>query len=303
MDWHVSNSDINHLISRPTSRCCAYCKRIFEVKLKPMKAIIAGTDFTPSSQNACRYAALLALKLNCKLTIFNLFQAPVLHSNSGLYGISYMSVKKTSEKQVDEFIKDLVKEFPSLKISALTTTGAFEEELEVFVARHKVAAVVMGLQAKDRISRFIYGSHGVKVAGKINAPVIIVPERYKDHRLETILLAVDNAEKLKNSSLKLLEAFSTNTQSQVKLLHVRTPEEVLSPRETSFVKINKSPVEVKVVRSKTIENGIRNFCSDKQTDLVTVISKKHSVLYNLFNESVTKRVCFTANVPVLAIHE
>ncbi|WP_317897715.1 universal stress protein [Aurantibacillus circumpalustris] len=268
-----------------------------------MKTIIAGTDFSSSSQNACRYAALLALKLNCKLTVFNLFQAPVLHSNSGLYGISYLSVKKTSEKQMEEFVSKLVKNFPSLKINAFTTSGAFEEELEVFIARHQVQAVVMGLQTKNRISKFIYGSHGVKLAGKIEAPVIIVPESYKDHRLETLLLAVDNAEKLSNSPLKILETFAKNTQSQVKLLHVRTPDEVLNPRESSFVKINKSQIKVEVMKSKTIENGIKNFCREREADLVAIISKKHSVLYNLFNESTTKRVSFAAHIPVLAIHE
>jgi len=268
-----------------------------------MKTIIAGTDFTPSSQNACRYAALLALKLNCKLTVFNLFQAPVLHSNSGLYGISYAAVRKTSEKKVEEVIAKLNKEFPALKIHALTTSGAFEDEMEILISRHHIAAVVMGLQTKDRISRFIYGSQGVKIAGKIDAPVIIVPESYKDHRIGTLLLAVDNAEKLRASPLKSIEGLVKSLQAQVKLLHVRTPEELLNVKETSFIKINKKPIEVNIIKSKAIETGIRNYCRENKSDLIAIISKKHSVFYNLFNESVTKRVSFAAKVPVLAIHE
>lgn len=268
-----------------------------------MKTIIAGTDFSPSSLNACKYAALLAQKLQCKLMIFNLFQAPVLHSNSGLYGISYASVKKTSENEVAEVAQNLSKDFPSLKIDTFATTGGFEEELGVFIARHHIAAVVMGLEAKDKVSKFIWGSHGVSIAGKIDAPVILVPQKYKDHRLETMLIAVDNSDKLKTTSLKKVELLAKGMQAQVNLLHVRTPEEVINPAKAVTVKVNKQKLDVEVQKGKTIEDGIRFFCRDNEIDLVTIISRKHSVFYNLFNESVTKRVAFASKVPVMSIHE
>lgn len=268
-----------------------------------MKTIIAGTDFTPSSLNACNYAALLAQKLQCKLVIFNLFQAPILHSNSGLYGISYMSVKKTSEKNSEEIVQQLLKAFPSLKIDTLVTTGGFEEELETFTRRHQIQAVVMGLEAKNRISKFIWGSHGVSIAGKLNAPAIIVPELYKEHRINTMLVAVDNADKLKSTSLKEINLFAKIAQMQVSLLHVRTPDELILPSREVVVKINKQKLAVEVQKSKSIENGIRFYCRDREIDLVTIISRKHSVFYNLFNESVTKRVAFASKVPVMSIHE
>lgn len=268
-----------------------------------MKTIIAGTDFSPSSVNACKYAALLAQKLQCKLMIFNLFQAPVLHSNSGLYGISYASVKNTSEKKVAEVAQQLSKDFPSLNVATFATTGGFEEEIETFIARHHIAAVVMGLETKDKISKFIWGSHGVSIAGKIDAPVILVPQEYKNHKLETMLIAVDNSDKLKATSLKEIEVLAKGMQAHVKLLHVRTPAEVFNPAKTVTVKINKQKVELDVQKGKTIEDGIRFFCRDNEIDLVTIISRKHSVFYNLFNESVTKRVAFVSRVPVMSIHE
>lgn len=268
-----------------------------------MKTIIAGTDFTPSSVNACRYAALLAQKLNCKLVIFNLFQAPVLHSNSGLYGISYSSVKKTSEQSTEKLVQELSGLFPSLKISPFSTGGSFEYELEIFTSRHRIEAVVMGLEAKTRISKFIWGSHGVNIIGKINAPVIIVPEKYRDHRLETILLAVENVDKLSTPSFKEVEKFMKVSQTNLKLLHVRTPEEVIGLGKTTFLKVNKTKQEVAQQKARTIEDGIKWYCRDQEVDLVAIISRKHSVFYNLFNESVTKRVAFSAKVPVMAIHE
>jgi len=268
-----------------------------------MKTIIAGTDFTPSSLNACHYAALLAQKLKCKLVIFNLFEAPILHSNSGLYGISFSAVKKTSEKSTQDLVERLHKQFPTVKIQALVASGSFKEELENFIGKHQVEAVVMGLEAKGRISKYIWGSHGVDIAGKINAPAIIVPEKYREHHIGNFLVAMDSVEKLRSTSLKKVEQLLKATKGSVKFLHVRTPDEVLTSAKDLSVKINNNKTEVETQKSRTIEEGIRFFCRDNAIDLVTIISRQHSVFYNLFRESITKKVAFSAKVPVMAIHE
>ncbi|MFL5754097.1 MAG: universal stress protein [Bacteroidia bacterium] len=267
-----------------------------------MKTIIAGTDFSPSSINACRYAAMLAKKLNCKLTIFNMFEAPVIHSNVGLYGITYNSEKNLSEHKTAKLTKDLQESFPSVKISWFATSGALKAELEEFTEKHQVEAAVMGLEAKNRISKFIYGSHGVNIAGKIDCPVIIVPEKYKKHKLSTVLLAVDNNEKLVKSSLNVFEKFIKQAKAGLTLLHVRTANEIFEPVSNTLT-INGKKFPIRLIKANEVQDGIRKYCFTADTDMVTIISKKHSIFYNFFIESNTKKVAFVAKVPVMAIHE
>lgn len=266
-----------------------------------MKTIIAGTDFTPSSINACKYAALLAQKLNCKLTIFNMFEAPIIHSNTGLYGISYTSVRKDSQAKTQKLVALLSKLFPKLKIDLFVTSGAFSDELNTFSASHYVEAAVMGLETKTKFSKFIYGSHGVDIAGKIDAPVIIVPENYKTHKLSSVLLAVDNNEKLLKSSLEDFEIFLSKSKSKVHLLHVRTEDEIFEPVVTAL-KINGKKRNIEVIKAADIQDGIKKYCRQGDIDLIAIISRKHSLFYNLFVESNTKKVAFAAKVPVLSIH-
>jgi nucleotide-binding universal stress UspA family protein len=267
-----------------------------------MKTIIAGTDFTSCSVNAGRYAALLATKLNCKLTLFNLFEAPVMHSNSGLFGISYSSQKKESEQKALKLLNDLRKEFPKIKIEYFVTSGSFKEELENFNTKHLIEAAVMGLKTKDKISKFIYGSHGVNLAGKINAPVIIVPENYKIHKISKILLAVDNNEKLKKSPLLGLERIARQLKAIVKPLYVRTQDELLNPIQKSIA-LNGKDLKINIIEAIDVQDGIKKYCRDSNIDLVTIISKSHSALFNLFSESNTKKIAYITKVPVMAIHE
>lgn len=267
-----------------------------------MKTIIAGTDFTSSSTNACRYAAFLAEKLNCKLILFNLFYEPMIHSNIGLFGISYENEKKRSEKKINKLISELKLSFPKINISQFVKSGSFSDELKDFSSAHQVEVAVMGLKTKDKISKFIYGSHGVDIAGKIEAPVIIVPERYKNHKLSEILLAVDNSEKLKKSTLRGFERLVKLTNSNVDLLYVRTPNELFIPVLQS-IKINNVKKEVDIVKSKNINDGINRYRKKKSADLIAIVSKQHSIIYNMFSESHTKKIAFDAKVPVMAIHE
>jgi nucleotide-binding universal stress UspA family protein len=267
-----------------------------------MKTIIAGTDFSSSSVNACKYACFLAQKLKCKLVLFNMFEAPILHSNVGLYGYSYASVKKNSEDKIEKLIKNLLKLFPDLVIETFVTIGGFKEELENFISSHHIEAAVMGLETKNKISKFIYGSHGIKIAGKINTPVIIVPQSYKKFHLSKLLLAVDNNEKLNQTSLKRLETFITVSKSRLNILHVRTEDEIFKPKINSIT-INDKQKKIEIIEALDIQDGIKKYCRIKKPDLIVLISKKHSAFYNFFNESATKKIAFVSKVPIMAIHQ
>ena len=267
-----------------------------------MKTIIAGTDFTPSSINACKYAALLAQKLYCKLTIFNLFDAPIIHSNVGLYGISYGAHKSTSRHNTNKLASELRKLFPKVKIESFTTSGGFKYELENFTAIHQIEAAVMGLEAKDKISKFIYGSHSIDIAGKIDCPVVIVPSKYKTHKLSKIVLTVDSNEKMHKPTLSGFEKFVEKSKIKLTLLHVRTEDEISDPVITT-AKINGKKLPIEILEAKDIQDGVKKYINIKEADMVAIISKKHSAFYNFFSESNTKKIAFVAKVPVMSIHE
>ncbi len=266
-----------------------------------MKTIIAATDFSASSLNACLYAATIAQKLNCKLTVFNLFDIPVVHSNSGLYFISYESVKKYSVDKMNKFIHKIKTAKHGLHIEPFIISGSFKSEIETFISKHNVEAVVMGLAAKTKVEKFIYGSHSTDIAGRIKAPVIIVPEKYKKHKLTSVLLSVDNNEKLYHTSLIALEKFTFDANTGIKVLSVRTEDELFTPKQQEL-KINRATLKINTIKSKNIEKGIVSFCRKNKTDLIAVISKHHSALYDLFAETHTKKIAFASKVPVMAIH-
>ncbi|MBS1638108.1 MAG: universal stress protein [Bacteroidetes bacterium] len=267
-----------------------------------MKTIIAGTDFTASSVNACRYAAMLAGKFGCKLMLFNLFEMPMVHSNSGLFIMTYDSERDRHERRMSGFIKRLERQFPKVQIENVVTTGSFKREINNLVKSHQIEAVIMGLASKTRINRYIYGSHSTDIAGTIKAPVIIVPETFKEHSLSYILLGVDNQEKLYKSGLRGFENFLRASKADLSLLHVRTPDELFAP-ETVKMKFNSRLYTTRIVEADDIQAGVASYVKEHDADMVAVISRRHSIFYNFFVESHTKKIAFSSRVPVMSIHE
>jgi nucleotide-binding universal stress UspA family protein len=267
-----------------------------------MRTLIACTDYTPSGNNACKYAASLAQKLKCKLVLFNIFTVPVVHSNSGLFFITAREQKRHSETKAEKLKALLEKEYKGIKIETFLSSGSFTDEIDTFISKHQIAAVVIGLSTKTKINRFIYGSHSTDIAGRITAPVIVVPDNYKKHKLSNVLLDVDNKEKLHQSSLSDFGGFVKTSKAKLKVLHVRTEDENFSS-DVNSVRINDKEQKIEVVKAKDLEEGTKKFCKKNNIDLIALISKKHSIFYDFYSERNTKKLAFASKIPVMAIHE
>ena len=267
-----------------------------------MQTIVAGTNFSKSSLNACAYAAMLADKYKYKLVLFNLLDVSWVHANSGLFLLETYRERRKNEHKIKKHFEALKAMFPKLEITTFVSEGSFKKEIKNFIEHHPVKLIVMGLTEKNRFYKSIYGSHGVNIAGKLNAPVIIVPEQFKIHTIKHVVLAVDNAEKLHLSSLKEFEFLIKSMRPKVSVLHCRTKDEIFEPVKKQ-VKLNNTNYKIEERTAKNLEKGIKDFNQENYIDLVVIVSRKHSLFYNLFAESNTSQVAFDAKVPVMAIHE
>jgi len=267
-----------------------------------MKTILTTTDFSASSLNACHYAAMLAVKFRCKLTILNLFDIPLVHSNSGLFFMSFQNTREDHGKNLKKLESSLHQQFPKLLIESIVSSGSLKNEVQSLIDTHEIIAVVMGLGTKEKLNRFLFGSHSTDLAGKIKSPVIIVPEKYKQHQLHSILLGVDNNEKLYHAKLEQFESFVKSSRVKLKLVHIRTEDEIFHPIQMEII-LNHKKQKIINVNAKNIQTGIVGHANNFDFDLIAIISKKHNVFYEMFSETNTKQIAFASNLPVMAIHE
>jgi nucleotide-binding universal stress UspA family protein len=265
--------------------------------LKNKGNILVGIDFTKSSENALNYAALLAERSNYDITLFHVFDTPVVHANSGAYFIEYASLKQNFTARLEQYKKNISEKYPLITIHVFTTFNSFKAEVEELVNKKKIQLLIVGLETKTKISKFIYGTTGVDIAGKINCPVIIVPEKYKHHNLSHIVLAIDNKHKQHAKEIKQVKKFAELFNCTINYLHVRTEDELV------IEKSKNKDLPMETINSKDFKTGISNYLKKHPQDLTVLISHQHNFLYHFFTESNTKEIAFQSKIPVMSVHD
>lgn len=270
--------------------------------MKSKKRILVGIDYTKSSENALNYALLLAKKSNASISLLHIFEFPLIHTNSGLYVVDYKLVKDRDLRKLEHVKSKALKKFPGANIECINTTDTIKSFVKDLAKKKKVDYVVMGLETKNKISKYIYGSTGVSLSSKIECPVIIVPEHYKKHELKHTCVAVDNKETIKKRTMQKVLDFTHAHKCDHHLVHIKTEDEFLMVYEKNPAKQNKR-WHIKTIEAKDFTTGVNNYAKNNKTDLVIVFSHSHSMLYNLFRETNTKHIAFESKIPVMSIHE
>jgi nucleotide-binding universal stress UspA family protein len=269
---------------------------------KTKKTILVGIDYSKSGDNALDYAVMMARKGNAKILLFHMYETPVIHTYSGAYFISYTEMQGYNKEKLEKYKEKFMLKHWNLEIETFATYKTFKNGVTDLIKSHKVHYVVLGLESKSRFSKFIYGTTGLDVAGKISCPVIIVPEKYKEHKLNKAVLALDNRKSVETKVMQKVDAFNKQFKIKKDIIHVKTENEFLFVSGKKAAALNKK-WKVNIVEASNFEQGIINYSKQNKIDLISLISHSHSLIYDLFNESNTKMIAFKSRIPIMSIHE
>jgi nucleotide-binding universal stress UspA family protein len=289
----MADFDQRHVLAAP---CNFVFNNIYHMSAKNKKTILVGIDYTRSSHNAARYAIEMAEKTGYPVTLFHAFDLPIVNTYSGVFFVSYRELHVSNLLKLNRYTKGLKEHYPTVNITCLSNTDSVKEEISKLAAGGNIFCAVLGLETKSKISKLIYGSTGIDLAGKVNCPVIIVPRSYNRHRLGTIAVAVDNRKTLNAAILRKVKELGKALKCSLKYVHVRTPEEIIPE------KMDIKGIKIDQVEASDLATGVAEYTRKNKTDLTVVISHSHSVLYKLFNQTHTVTLALRSKTPVLVIH-
>lgn len=262
-----------------------------------MKTILVGVDFTKSSENTINYAIEIAKRSEAKILLFHALTAPVIHTTSGLIFIDTKNLIKAEEKGMKDLQVQLSKKHPKVKVDIELTYDSIREKVEKLSKKNKISLAVLGLETKSKISKFIYGTSSVDLTGKIDCPIITVPERYKHHDTTKILIAIDNKESISSGLSKRIHSTINFIGAKVEFVHIKTEDEL------ELGEKNRHPFPVTNVKSSDFQTGITNYAKKSKADAIMLISHNYSAFHNLFVDSNSKKIILSSNIPVISIHK
>lgn len=276
-----------------------------------METMIITTDFSEDSTNAAKYAA----KLSGALGITSLI---LYHSYDNAPKDLDIPIDETGDTSIAHEASLLALEILMAEIKPLLSKDAKIElvandlplllGIERLYAQHKVRLVVSGTTGKSRIKTILMGSNTINLAEKCPAPLLIVPEDADFKHIEKIVFACAMEKVYQSTPVEDIHYFTKKLNANLMVLNVIREDKPAKPTMIPEQYILHKLIEdlnpsYHYTEEDEVSEGIMEFTDDEGADLVIAIPKRFGFFESLFRRSVTKKLAYHTEIPLLVLKE
>jgi nucleotide-binding universal stress UspA family protein len=288
--------------------------------------IMVPVDYSDCSRLACRYAAKIAKKSDNKLFLFHAFYSPafdLIELTGGLQTQQQLRADVTEKlienenEDIEKFIDSLYQypEFEPLSRDDVTfdiKAGLAKDEILNIANEIKPELVIMGTQGADKRTSSILGSITEVSIRRLKVPVLAIPEDYKfvgTHNLKRIVYLTDYDES-DFASIKKLMRFTKFLNLSIHCIHIGPnidKWEVLKMEglKDYFQKAyHKKSVECHILDNKPdLLQALDKYVLENNINIISLTHRKRSLLDKVMKSSMTKRIFYHTQIPLLVFHD
>lgn len=286
------------------------------VIMNQIDKILVPTDFSPTADNALRYAMWLASQLDADIHILHIV-FPVVEAidapgaMAAFVSEQIKTAKTMLQLQVDRVTTqvNIAHEYTILpNIDSDIRTGSVISQITDCVEEASVDLIVMGTQGEHSLLERILGSTSSAIVRRANCPVLVVPSQVQEEKLDVITYASDL------SGTEPFQIWETRNilaplNPALKMFHVCTPDEDPNSRKLQELKqfFTESefihPISFCTAKAEKsqIAAAINQYVKQQGTDLLIMFRPDRSLLEHLLHHSVTRDIVLSTEVPVLVI--
>lgn len=270
-----------------------------------MKPIIAPTDFSEISVNACHYASALAADLGTDLILVHVQPLPLVISDIPLPYENYEITLEEAGLKMNKLEAALQERLPApLRCSGQVLSGEFIHQMKGLIRDRQPLLVVMGKRGMGATETFFMGSHA-RAAVQLEWPLLVVPQNAVFHNIGNVVLACDLKKVMETVPFHLIHNFLNLFKAKLDILYISDNEEknpsLLSESKYIQNKLGSLNPEIHFVAHGNISAGLAGFILDHNSDLLLLVPKKHGVWNSLFHSSVTSQTLLHPIIPLLML--
>ncbi|WP_188050624.1 universal stress protein [Flavobacterium sp. GP15] len=275
------------------------------------KKILFPTDFSQASKNAFIYALQLADSIHAEVITLHVYQVPqanfvnaaeYLHE---IYDVTELSNFENYKDQVPA-LRDIAaaNNLSHIKISHVLLSGNLVQEIKKITTNEKFDFVVMGTKGGSSLEETFFGTNATKVMSDVNAVVLVIPKdcQYKPIQKMLFLTQYKNEDTLSfQIMLSLAETFNAavdclqivSKEKQNKANCMEEWKEMTKGKEVAFL----------TIEGEDTEGLILSFIESHTIDMIAMHVYHKTFFEKLFETSLSKKLAFHINIPVVAIPE
>lgn len=274
-----------------------------------MKKILVATDFSACAGNAMDYAMELAKFLHaevCALHAIGSMEGVFNNTYNALYIEDYHNNKRAALAAwaLTFSAKEGFKDIP---VTTTCEVGSLSSVITKYIDANPVELLVMGQMGSTGITD-LFGSSASGMVEKTKTPTLIVPLESRFSTKPVITLATDFSTDLSavdvNALNELILAFGSEKLNVVNILE--SPEwKTNEAGENSLRKLiaSSTTLEFQYIRESNPIDGIMNYITSSQTDILCLVKRHHNLVYRIFNTSTVNKVMTRSIKAILVLHE
>jgi nucleotide-binding universal stress UspA family protein len=274
-----------------------------------MKAILAATDFTPSSLTAVNYAANIAMATSTTLVLMHATHIPIVSDSFFDVTLTLGELEKSAKEQMEVLNKKLREKYgPELKLEKQVKIGFTTELIKELASKGHIEMVVLGIGHLDAFSQAVFGSTSTHLAGQINCPVLIIPDGKVFRPWKRLAFAFDQKPIHTGTGLRVIRHLAEAFHSQIDYVHVldenypQKDDSALKPVYKLFGETAPKLHYLHPVKGKTTD-VLLDWARRYKSSALIMISREHDLLWRLLNERTTTKMAFQTNLPLLVVAE
>jgi nucleotide-binding universal stress UspA family protein len=243
-----------------------------------MKKILVPVNFSAVSLNAAEYAAPIAKAFGAEIQLLHVYKdlvPPTIGPEPWTVTVSKTQVQ--SESQMNKEIEFLTRKY-LIKVNGEIRNGPKLDSINKAVEETKAGLMVMGLRS-DR--KKALHSATIKMIGKTDIPVLIVPEGTSFVPFKNIVLAVDFNEITDGSGFEPLFKVIKTFDASLRVIHVEKKgaetDASQMPGKLELGRIlGKLSYLYDYIENDDVEQGILDFVQNHPTDLLVMVAHQFS---------------------------
>ncbi len=289
-----------------------------------LRKILVPVDFSEPSQNAARYAVMLATKYNAQLKLLHVFNSPVVDmipftdvaSIQIDFDMNYQMLYNSAKERLLKFYGNL-REFANqmgfgdVQIGYTLREGYAAYGIIEVSKRYKPGIIVMGTKGEGYRSTELVGSVATEVSNGTHIPLLVIPEKAVLKGVDEVkrVLYITNFDESDNLSIRKLLKIVSPFQVELHCIHITDKPDspgikALMNSTKEYLSTVTSGISIicDIITGKETDKSVIEYIAVKQINLVALTSVKRNLLYKILNPSLAKRMIYQSDVPVLLFH-
>jgi nucleotide-binding universal stress UspA family protein len=276
-------------------------------KKHTMKTILVPTDFSENARHALSYAVEIARRKKAEILLLHTYQVPYDFEIQLPGIIEEMEKKSAVELSAEKARIESTLQAAGTGVRTFSTMGDVVEATLELAEAEKVDMIVMGTQGASGLKRVFIGSNTASLINKATCPVLAVPASTPIASIDKIAYSTDYRQE-DIGTIEKVVSLAAMFDATVSILHVNESDSFTEDlrfrgyRDLIKEKIPYAKLSFHKLLADSVYEGVENFIKTEHPSILVTATYRRSLLSSILEPSVTKRMAYYTEVPLLAVN-